>query len=137
MIGDALSTFSDLNKYILNGAVLGYGSTEGGKMISSQNKNEPSSEKFYLGYYDESYNWVTGISKLDEVNLKNLGLDYIKMDKQSNIDNKLKEITKLEETNMDDEQIIKAYQDIYYIFAIPLGILLIIDYILKRKKLYY
>ena len=59
------------------------------------------------------------------------------MDKQSNIDNKLKEITKLEETNMDDEQIIKAYQDIYYIFAIPLGILLIIDYILKRKKLYY
>ena len=96
-------------------------------------------EPYYIYYYDEHYNKIEGISKIDEINLRqigqDLGIDYIHMNQTSNIDNKLKEIKKNSESLQSDEQKINTYQDVYYYFAIPLLILIIISFILRKRTL--
>lgn len=134
-----LSSFSNIKQYISNGAVLGYGTTEGGKMINSLNDEDTSSEYYYLHYYDDNNYYVTAISKLDEKNLKqiatDLGLDYIQMSKTSNINYKLKDIKQQISVSQTNEEKSSSYQDIYYYFAIPLAILLIVNFILQKRRL--
>ncbi len=134
-----LSSFSNIKQYISDGAVLGYGTTEGGKMINSLNDEDTSSEYYYLHYYDDNNYYVTAISKLDEKNLKqiatDLGLDYIQMSKTSNIDYKLKDIKQQISVSQTNEEKSSSYQDIYYYFAIPLAILLIMNFILQKRRL--
>ena len=74
---------------------------------------------------------------MDESNLKkiakDINIDYINMKKQSNINNKLKEIEKF--VNNDIEANDKSsYDDIYYIFVTPLLILLMIEFDQWRRK---
>ena len=63
-------------------------------MISSAYKDETESSNSYIYYYDNDYNSVTAISKIDENNLKqiasDIGIDYIQMSKTENIDYKIK-----------------------------------------------
>ena len=132
---EKLADFSSIKAFITDGAVLGYGSIEGGKMVDSLHEDDPTSDFYYIYYYDDDYNRVTDISKLDDENLKNLsndlGIDYIGMSKQSNIDYKLKEMKKNLYLQQNTENKVTSYQDIYYYFAIPLLVLLIIDFIKK------
>ena len=138
--GENLESFSNLSQYISDGAVMGYGTKDGGKMVNSTYSNQPNSDFYYIYYYDDNtYQKVTAISKIDENNLKkiasDLKIDYIQMSEKSNIDGKLKQIKNIESSSQGQEEKINTYQDIYYYFAIPLVILLILDFIFKMRKI--
>ena len=136
--GENLNSFSEIKDYISEGAVLGYGTTDGGKMVNSIYEDNPSSDYYYKYYYD-NYKKVTALSKLDEENLKqistDLGIDYIQMNKQNNINYKLKNIKEQISNSKSTENKIKSYQDIYFYFAIPLVILLMINFIIQKRRI--
>lgn len=137
--GEKLNSFVDIKKYILDGAVLGYGTIDGGKMINSRYADKPDSELYYKYYYDGNYKKVTALSKLDEKNLKqisnDLGIDYIQMNKQNNVFYKLKRIKEQIFNSQSMGEKIKTYQDIYFYFAIPLVILLIINFVIQKRRI--
>lgn len=124
---EKLKSYEDIKEYVDNGAVLGYGTEKGGymKYIDYDDK------EVYVTYYDSNYDEKKGISKLDEDNLKSIAkdikIDYINMDKQSNIDSLIKEINKKATSKISDEKQV-ALDDIYYIFVIPLLIVLFLIY---------
>ena len=136
---EKLDKFSDIKQYVSNGAVLGYGTQEGGMMVNSLYKDSPSSDSYYIYYYDSNYNKMKAISKIDEANLKqmslDLGIDYVKMNKKDNINYKIKEIKEKVSNSETQTEKKKTYQDIYYIFSIPLILLLIINFIIQKKRL--
>ena len=128
-----LKSFHEISKYVDNGAIMGYGTKKGGYM---KTKNYYSEDESYIMDYT-NYKDEKAISKMDESNLKkiakDINIDYINMKKQSNINNKLKEIEKF--VNNDIEANDKSsYDDIYYIFVTPLLILLMIEFDQWRRK---
>lgn len=127
-----LKSFKELSKYVSGGAVLGYGTEKGGNM---KYKNKYSDEERYLMDYSGSYGMA--VSKIDEKNLKkissDLRVDYINMNNHNNINYKLKEIkgkNNLRVTANDKS----SYKDIYFIFIIPLLILMVLDFYKIRRK---
>lgn len=136
--GENLEAFSNIEKYVNDGAVLGYGTTEGGKMINTTYEADPTSDFYYLYYYEE-FDKVTAISKIDEGNLKKIAsdikIDYIKMDANTNLNDKLNDIKKQISNLQTNEGKINLYKDIYYYFAIPLAVLLIIEFALKKRRM--
>ncbi len=136
---EKLESFANIAQNISNGAVLGYGTEKGGKMVNSMFANDPSNEDYYMYYYDENYKKNTSISKIDEKTLKQLStdlkIDYIKMDNTAKIDYKLNNIKDQIFNSQTTEEKINSYQDIYYYFAIPLVILLIAEFILKKRRM--
>ena len=82
---------------------------------------------------------VTAISKIDEKNLKqiatDIGIDYIQMSKTDNINYKINDIKKQMNEALSNEDKITSYKDIYYLFAIPLGILLMTKFIVIKRKI--
>ncbi len=136
---EKLESFSNIKQYIDDGAVLGYGTQAGGKMISSLYENELNNSNIYVYYFDNKYNKKIAISKIDEENLNKIAsdieIDYIHMNKSSDIDNKLNDIiknnTKLNNKNKKTNQ----YKDIYYYFAVILIILLIINFIIQKRSI--
>lgn len=139
---EKLASFSNIKKYILDGAVMGYGTEFGGKMLESSSMEDyenSDKELYYIKYKNDKGEWVTALSKIDENNLKkiasNLEIDYIKMEKSSNINSKLKSIKKVVEEAETNEEKIRKAKDTYYYFAIPLVILLIVNFIIKKRKI--
>ena len=134
-----LETFTEIKKYVNNGAVLGYGTQDGGKMINNGDEDEPDNPYSYIYYYDDNDKYVQAISKIDENNLKQIAqdieLDYIHMEKTSNIDYKLNDIKQQYSNSQTDEKKFSTYKDIYYYFTILLVILLIIDFIIKKRRM--
>ena len=138
---EKLNSFTEIKKYILDGAVLGYGTKNGGKMVNKfyEDYADESDDYYYIQYYDNDYNRVTAISKIDEKNLRqisnDLGIDYIRMDKQLNINNKLKNIKEQMFNSQSTDDKIKSYKDIYFYFAVPLVILFIINFIIQKRRI--
>lgn len=137
--GEVLESFSNIEQYTSNGAVMGYGTSAGGKMVSRAYADDTNSNYYYLYYYDDNYNRVAAISKLDETNLKkiasDIGIDYIQMSKTSNINYKLSDIKQQISNSQTTEEKISSYKDIYYYFAVPLVILLIVDFIVQKRRM--
>ena len=137
--GEVLESFSNIEQYTSNGAVMGYGTSAGGKMVSRAYADDTNSDYYYLHYYDDNYNRVAAISKLDETNLKkiasDIGIDYIQMSKTSNINYKLSDIKQQISNSQTTEEKISSYKDIYYYFAVPLVILLIVDFIVQKRRM--
>lgn len=130
---DILKSFSGAKKYVDNGAVLGYGTSKGGYMRVTNNYTNETN------YIEDKATWpyVKALSKIDENNLKkisqDMGIDYINMEKQSNLDYKLKEIKqKLQNTGNETKD---SYTDIYYIFALPLCLILIYEFINYKRRI--
>lgn len=137
---EKLQSYGGISKHIDAGAVLGYGTQKGGPMIPYEPYLEES-EQTYLYYYDDNYKEHLAISKIDEGNLKSiasdLGVDYVHMTKQSEIDGVIKSIQG-EVSNLDmqeDTESKEGYKDTYYWAVIVLIILLAIDFICYRKKM--
>ena len=129
---EKLESFADLASYIKNGAVLGYGTTEGGYM-KNLSKSYYNKEEYII-----ASNSQKAVSKIDENNLKqianDLKLDYIKMNKTENLTNKIEEIKNDVVLNFEENEI-KYYKDTYYYFIIPFIVLVSVDFIsLKRKS---
>lgn len=133
--GSQMTSFSEAKQYVDNGAVLGYGTQQGGYMKVKDGYEGP--EKYIEDKTSTQYPYPKAVSKIDEENLKkistDIGIDYIHMEKQSNINNKIKEIQKLIENTEGETK--KAYSDIYYIFVIPLIPMLIYEFINYKRRL--
>jgi len=131
--GDSLESFKETADYIDNGAVLGYGTKEGGEM-------------YVQSYFDEkpvaiedtsTYPYKTAKSKIDENNLEqianDLGVNYVNMNKRADIDKILKDIKNDSKVSITDTDM-TGYADIYYIFVIPLLLLLLYEFIEYRRR---
>jgi Ca-activated chloride channel family protein len=139
-------SFTELKPLIDGGAVLGYGSSEGGKMKRYYGySNSYADDSSIVGKYVEDYSaynqngdysFPVGISKIDETALgkiaSEVGMVYQNRnaggDVSTIIDNgKIKKIA-------DSTRQITSYRQLYYIGAIPLGLLLLweLSYINKQ-----
>lgn len=122
-----LKSYSDIKEYVDNGAVLGYGTEKGGYMQYV----DYNGKKQYVTYYDDDYRTQKGVSKMDEGNLKQIAKDinveYVNMEKQSNIDSVLKDISKSTHSKITDSNQ-ESYDDLYFIFVPPLTIILFLIY---------
>ena len=129
----ALKSYDDLAEYIDGGAVMGYGTKKGGIM------------HYYDSYYEEtktimderSYPYEPAVSCIDEDNLKkiakDLGVTYVHMDKQIRIDSTLNKIKN--NIDSDTEEMMKeGYTDIYYLFVIPLAVLVAYEFISVKRR---
>ncbi len=130
-----IASLKKLKKYINEGIVLGYGTSAGGKM---REKLYSSSDEYeYIeDRRGDDYPYPKAISKIDEKNLKqiadDLGLDYVHMTKQSNVNNKINKIINKSDLNKSDAM--KSYKDTYYPFAIILSFLILIELYLDRRE---
>lgn len=137
---EELDSYSNLKKYVDGGAVLGYGTTAGGAMRPLKYAGDKDTPE-YMYYYDEDYNSIKAISKIDESNLKqiasDLGVKYVHMTKKSKIDSQIdklqSEISKSLVYSENDSK--NGYKETYYWLAIPLVILLIFDYIYYKRNM--
>ncbi len=137
---ETLGDYSHLAQYIDTGAVLGYGTKEGGAMKVKESTFDGMDEE-YLYYYDDNYNEKLAISKLDEENLgqiaSDLDIEYIHMTNQANIDSVLKEIKS--NISVDGGNLSENYGgdiEYYYYLVIPLVLILIYDFLYYRRRIF-
>jgi len=131
--GEDLESFSKLADYIDEGAVLGYGTEDGGQMrYQGQFDDEPK----LLTTYNDNFDEVPAISYIDEHNLRRVAADmdikYIHMTNQSKVDSVIEEI--IEKSDVVTSTIdggagykVERSEDIYFWFVIPLFILLLFE----------
>ena len=136
---DRLRSFERLADYVDIGAVLGYGTTQGGEMyVRSYALDE---EPELLQYYDSNYNLVTAISKIDEDNLNkiatDLGINYYHMTKPSDVSSMTSDINDAIEHGEFDmsEKEGEGRFEIYWIFAGVLAVFMMYDLFYYRKKM--
>jgi len=136
---ETIESFSSLEKYILDGAVMGYGTSTGGKMVSRLYKDDPNSSGYYVYYYDNKYNKQIAISKIDETVLNTLasdmGIGYVHMENQSKIDETLKGLQEKMVNLQTTEDKITAYGDTYFYVAILIVVCLIVDFIVRKRSI--
>ncbi|WP_175560270.1 vWA domain-containing protein [Butyrivibrio sp. YAB3001] len=121
------TSYAELSKYIDSGAVLGYGSENGGKMKEG---------------YDYIYDPEThkdALSKIDEENLKqiaeDLGVQYLNMNGGNAGLKGLIEIIKEQSTTIVEQgDGAEKYIDTYYIFAALLAAMLMIEGLVYIRK---
>ncbi|MCI8519680.1 MAG: hypothetical protein HFJ51_06560 [Clostridia bacterium] len=131
---EEIRVFIDVTRYIDGGAVLGYGTASGGYM---KVKDSYTEEIEYLeDRTSNQYPYPKAISKINEKNLQKIAedmkIDYVHMEKQSDISEKIYQIKSKVENGKDTSDM-SGYDDIYYIFAIPVLGLLAYEF-LKLKK---
>lgn len=128
-----LKSFKGAAKYVDDGAVLGYGTKEGGNMYVTS---------YYTGQEElledtSSYPRKPAVSKIDEKNLKSIaddmGISYINMNDSKNADAVVKKIQS-ESSGESRTGKINGYVDIYYIFAALFVVVMIFDFMDFRKK---
>lgn len=123
-------SFEDLAQYIDGGAVIGYGTEKGGKMDDG------------TGYIYDPSTGKDAISHIDEENLQamadEMGLQYLNCN-ESNAGLKSIVTSVLEASAdvMEEADGAEIYKDTYFIFAIPLALMLILELaiVLKRGRL--
>lgn len=136
---EKLKSFSELDEYVGSGAVLGYGTSKGGKMRVAAFTGDDELEELY--YYDENFDRKPALSKIDENNLKSIasdfGVDYVHMTKKTDIDDTLQEIIEEIKYLARKKEInsTEGYADVYFYFIIPLMLLLTVDYIYYKRKI--
>ncbi len=120
---EKLMSYDDLASYIDGGAVLGYGTTTGAKMVAPVSYYDPDET---VTIHDEHYN--DAISVMDEKNLKALAkdmkVDYIYMTSEDQVDGILEDIRVEQENIGTISKTMEGYDDTYYYVAIPLVLLL-------------
>lgn len=90
-------------------------------------------------YIEDTSNfpYEKAVSKIDEKNLKSIakdiGADYIHMQTQNDIKDKIDEIVK--DTKKDINEKSSNYTDTYFILTVPLAVLLLYEFINYKKKL--
>ena len=130
---EQLESFADLKKYVDYGAVMGYGTSEGGQM---EIKDFLDGETKIIEDQRE-YPYKPAVSKMDEGNLKkiakDIGIDYVHMDTSTDIDSVLNTIKRNAKTKTQDKKE-QGHKDIYYVFAVPFLLLLMFEFYDMRKR---
>lgn len=135
-----LESFSDVSQFIEGGAVMGYGTNQGGRMkIKSYYSDE-------ITEIEDTSVWPyePAVSKIDEKNLnqlaKDLKIDYVRMDSTEKIDPVLDDVKRIstqtfKETGADGTRMVEGTVDIYYFLVIPLLVMLSLEaFLYVRKK---
>lgn len=134
---ETLGSYPELKDFIDGGAVLGYGTDEGGRMLVYAYSGDNAPEELY--YYDDDFNRQTALSCIDEDNLKSIasdmGIDYIHMTEQSKINSIINEIKQqIETAGNDEEDSTAGYSDTFFYLLFPLIPLLAADFIYYKRK---
>ncbi len=136
-----LESYQELAEYVDGGAVLGYGTSKGGKMyLRYMYEDEP------VEIQDKSdYPYKPAVSKIDEGNLKQLagdmGIEYIHMTESENVGGVLENIKNDVSTSTTTgisivDENMEGAKDIYFYFAIPLLMMLMYEAVIwiRRKE---
>ncbi|MCR5343140.1 MAG: VWA domain-containing protein [Butyrivibrio sp.] len=128
--GKELTDYSDLAGYIDSGAVLGYGSDEGGKM-------KDGGEGTYYIYDYTTYD--DAVSRIDEGNLQkiatDLGVPYYNMYKNNeSLQGAVSMIKESSKTVTQDGKGVETAKDTYYWYAIPLALMLLLEIIMIIRR---
>ena len=130
---NSIKSFKSISKYISDGAVLGYGTKKGGYM---KDESEYATNEYIMDY--TGTNFGKAISKIDEKNLKeianDMNVDYIHVTNSNDINSKIKQIKNKTKSTLESNDK-SSYDDIYYIFVIPLLILLFIEFDRFRRRI--
>lgn len=138
--GEELFRHSRLKRKIDAGAVLGYGTEQGGPMMAPWYAGDGAPSYVYSyndAYRDDDYN---ALSRIDEGNLEeiagDMGVPYIHMTRQSamedTIESIMAEIMATAEMEYEDDTIGRT--ETYYYFLIPLLALMVFDYIYYNRR---
>ena len=135
---EKLASYEDAAEYIGTGAVLGFGTEKGGKMLVHSYAGDLSSP-FYMQTRDKSGNMVDAISKIDEENLQDIADDldigYYHIEKATDVRDVVSDIADaIDSYASEGASGTEGYADIYYWFAIPLAALLLYDLIYYKRK---
>lgn len=127
--GKELKDYSELAQYVDAGAVLGYGSESGGKMKNNYGNH-------YI--YDYSTH-KDAVSKIDEANLKKiaegLGVEYMNMNNgNSSLMGSVELIKESSKTIIESGDGAEVKKDIYFFFAYPLMLMVLIEIILVARR---
>lgn len=136
---EKLGSYADAEEYIVSGAVLGYGTEEGGRMKVLSYEGDYG-ERFYMktrgadGYTDYA------LSKIDEDNLQSiaddLGVEYYHIESPTDMRDIVSNLMdELDEYATSGESGTEGYSETYYWFAIPLAALLVYDLIYYKRRL--
>ena len=124
-----LRSFHDLAALTDGGAVLGYGTAEGGKMSDGR----------YHSYVTDPDTWQAAVSCIDEDNLRkiasDLGIEYIHMNSSRNVQAVCSGIRQASSAVSGRKDAV-VYDDTYYQYAYPLILLLLLEawlFIRQRK----
>ena len=128
----------ELKKYIDGGAVLGYGTEQGGPMHAFAFFGDDEVEELY--YYDENFDRQTALSYIDEENLQTLaddmGISYVHMTSQNKVDPIIN--TVMRQINEAGNEMVKddisGYSDTFFYLLIPFIPLLVFDFIYYKRK---
>jgi len=128
-----LESFADIAPNIDGGAVMGYGTEDGGQM----HYYDELEEEFVLVEDKRTYPYVTAISCIDEDNLEqlsdDLGIPYVHMTKTEKIDSILADITgSIDGATEETKEY--GYTDTYYWFVIPLAALIAYEFISVKRR---
>ncbi|MCR5383946.1 MAG: VWA domain-containing protein [Saccharofermentans sp.] len=128
-----LESFADLAPGIEGGAVMGYGTDEGGQM----HYYDELYEEVVLVEDKRSFPYEPAVSYIDEDNLKqlseDLGIPYVHMDESEDIDPVLDDVMTL--LDAEQEETTKyGYADVYFWFVIPLAALVAYEFISVKRR---
>lgn len=110
-------SFEVLKSLISGGAVLGYGSTSGGRML--EDPIYGSDKQQYMRVYDDSGTQIDAISKIDERNLNaiatQMGIKYIHRTQPGEIDALVAgvDVSRIVASSSD----VESYEDYYWVLA--------------------
>lgn len=122
-----VQSYAGMEPYIDGGAILGYGTKEGGKMYdkgSSGYLKDPESHQDALSIYNE-----TTLQDMAE----EMDIDYIHMDKQSNVEYLVDSIKSGSSMSMASSDNV-SYEDTYFYYTLPLFLLLLVEMILIIRR---
>ncbi len=136
---EELGSYSKAKKYIASGAVLGYGTEEGGRMKVRTYEGDDFGAPFYMKTKDEKGRRVEARSYIDEDNLESiaddLGVEYYHVEKSTTLRDVLSDINDfLDEYASEGKSGVEGYVDTYYWFAIPIAALLLYDLIYYKRR---
>ena len=131
---EELESFRSLSKYVDGGAVLGYGTEDGGQMhLQSLYESEP------VLITSNSFPYDAAVSKIDESNLKqiakDIGVDYVHMTEQSDVDDVIDDILDNVMVESENGETV-GYEDIYFYFAGALAVMLLIEFVCYKRREY-
>lgn len=135
---DELESFTKCKKYIDGGAVLGYGTEEGGEMYLLDQYTGEYNLVYYYDW-DQGYDQIT-LSEYDPNNAsklsKELGVSLVHRESDDDFDELEDLVDSIKEETLSNTAngVEDTYGDIYYIFAIPIALLLAFEFISYKRK---
>lgn len=130
--------FEELAEYIDYGAVLGYGTEQGGEMYVRSYNDSEDEEPQAVQTYSSNLGYVNAISKIDEDNLKHiaksLGVEYVYMNDVTKLDTIINHVLDNIEVGAQ-EKTEQGQDDTYFYFVIALLVMVIVECIFTKKQL--